>query len=986
MDKLRFIDINSSNVFDGSQPYVFWFDGGQSVNLQYVKQICFISKKQNVKASINSEDAPIFTLLDVTKINTNKSLANLDINTLRTQSLTSTGWDYEGEGYVHMIYINASSPDVGEFIGGFVIDGEQYSIGADFYMEDERLLDNLHNFGVEIPPYVQRAIYENNLHEPAIDNILMNRKWKELLLEYMNIIVNKGSYNSLVNSLKWFEWGDLLRLQEYWRYTNYDKEWLRAYDLMKITSEEIQHELKNYAKTTYIGLFAALDKLKRYDGEIEHEDHFNANEGTLENYSNPDMRSAFTNGSLNNETNPEYRILQIGGYDDTNRYNYISDENETYKEEGVKGAWFRRVKNPGVHIVDEANPKLEKVSFIWGFRDLALKMSLLGNYFSTYFMPIHLDLINASLENRVFTNTVKILSAADLHRCDLVDQTTGIWCNMEDDAVCYLRDVKTYTYPDTPFSKQYTGGNWDEYSEDRNITAVGVDLEAGKKADLKTYIANLYGGIGAIVPIEFRIDNVGNNRFVIKSILYDNDSTHVIENDNIYVPEDGKDIHISANILLKTEGPHQLRFEFITNSGEILIKTLRINVVDKSWQPMELYKVKRLDYNTLHETADSIYNIFTTNDFVYSQQDKSNKFNTGGTFELSKYSQFLPYTCNPLRNSFGVNHMIKINLDEVDTVLCNDRPTRVEGENDGLVQMLARNGYRYEIYNESETSPSTKYLLAINPTFHNRETRIDIYSGEVTIYGGGKITTSITQTIPNIININFEGVDVNDLDIMCTVKETGRRIYPNLQGSLLCTLDLTSSLNILKTKDISIHIDIVYKRDGYKYHIMNEDLYIQNIISEEELQINEFDIKTATRDKEEFVISEGRIFPLFHTLEKLEGNMEINDDELVAVVPNIPMTLKNKDITAAWTFINESTGKQIKFKPKHYEVSEETFEAISETLEDDLPVNQPIIYTIGDHTEKGTPLPRGYYSIKLEYSMGGEVINTTTLKHAFHKI
>ena len=164
-------------------------------------------------------------------------------------------------------------------------------------------------------------------------------------MEYMNIIVNKGSYNSLVNSLKWFEWGDLLRLQEYWRYTNYDKEWLRAYDLMKITSEEIQHELKNYVKTTYIGLFAALDKLKRYDGEIEHEDHFNANEGALENASNPDIRSAFTNGSLNNETNPEYRILQIGGYDDTNRYNYISDENETYEEEGVKGAWFHRVKN-----------------------------------------------------------------------------------------------------------------------------------------------------------------------------------------------------------------------------------------------------------------------------------------------------------------------------------------------------------------------------------------------------------------------------------------------------------------------------------------------------------------------------------------------------------------------------------------------------------------------------------------------------------------
>lgn len=978
MDKLRFIDINTSNVFDGSRPYVFWFDEGQSVNLQYVKQICFISKKQNVKVSIEKEDTSIFTLLDVSKINTNKINNDLDINSLRTETLISSGWNYNGEGYVHMIYINASSPDVGEFIGAMVIDDESYSIGADFYMEDERLLDNLQNFGVEIPSYVQRAIYENNIHEPAIDNILMNRKWKELLLEYMNIIANKGSYNSLINSLEWFEWGDLLRLQEYWRYTNYDKEWLKAFDLMKITSNEIQNELKNYVKTTYIGLFAALDKLKMYGGEVEYEDHFNANEGALEEGSD-DPNSAFTNGSLNNETNPEQRVLQIGGYEGTNRYNYISDENEE-SVEGETGAWFHRIRKPGVHIVDEPNPKLEKVSFMWGYRDLALKMALLGNYFSTYFMPIHLDLINASLENQVFTNTIKILGAVDLHRCDLVNQTTGVWCNVDDDAVYYLEDVKTYTYPNTPFSKQYEGGNWDMYGEDTNITAVGVDLEVGKEAELETYVANLYGGIGAIVPIEFHITNNDPNRFVIKTLLYDNDSTHIVENANIYVPEGGKDIIISANILLKTAGVHQLRFEFITNAGEILIKPLKIMVEDKSWQPLELYKIKRLEFDKLQtETVDTIYNIFTSNNFIYSMQDKTNRFNTSGTIELSKYSQFLPYSLNPLRNSFGVNHMIKINTDNVTEVLVNGAPTDMEA----LESLLTRYGYKCDTY-EDYTTPPSHYFLAVNPIFRNDETFIPIYDKTTHVNGCGDIRIAITQTTPNILNVTYTGAD--NIDFICKEVKTGRRIYMEDKGTGEGVIDLTTILNMLGTNDITIHMDAFYKESPYEFHIMDEDLFIQNIISGQELDTTKLNITALNRTDEQFIISEYRIFPMFHTLEKMEGKMDVCDNELVAVVPNIPMTLKNKDITVTWTFINETTGRQIQFKPIHYEVNTSTFDTISETLEEDLPVNQPIIYTIGDHVEKGTPLPRGYYSIKLDYSMGGEVINTTTLKHAFHKI
>lgn len=979
MATVKFIDINSSNVFDGSQPYVFWFDEGQSVNIQYIKQICFVSKKQNVKVSIPSEDLSVFTLVDVSKINVVKDTSALDLDTIRTDSLISTGWDYNGVGYVHMIYINASSVDAGEFIGTVVIDGEEFSIGADFYIEDQRLIDDLRNFGVEIPAYVERAIYESNVHEPAIDNILMNRKWKELLLEYVNIIANKGSYNSLINSLKWFEWGDLVRIQELWKYQNYDKELFRALDLMSVTSDDIQTELKNYVKSTYIGLYAALDKLVTEGDEIEYEDHFNANEAYLES-AETNINSAYTNLSLHNDTAPIHRVLQIGGYEGTNKYNYISDENE-YAGGDTNGAWFNRIRRPGVHIVDETNPKLEKVSYMWGFRDLALKMALLGKYFSVYFMPIHLDLINATLENKVYTNALKILHAGSIGRIDTIDQTTGVYCDVLNNTIIRLEDVHAYVYPDTPFSKQYDGGNWDEYMESDDITAMGVDLELGKTAEVKTYVANLFGGVGAVMPVNFTITNKDSNRNVTRTILYDNDTTP-IDNYNIYYPSDSGDIEISATILLKTAGVHKLRFAFFTNSGELLVKKLTVNVVDNSWQPFELYKIKRIDVATLMDTpSDEIYNIFSINNFVYSQQDKTNKYNTSDTFELSKYSQFLPYSLNPLRNSFGVNHVVKINTSEVDSVMVNGTERTV----DELSQMLTQRGYKTTTYDDCST-PAQTYLLAVNPVFLSTESTITYYNENVYINSTEETATiSITQTTMDELNFSVAGIDVDGIDVTCTVAEKNRTIPFDITDGT-GTINLRPTLNLYKTHDITLHFDVVYTVGSRVYHIMDTDLFIQNPTSNKVFNTETFDITANNNADEQYIISEYRIFPLFHTLEKLEGDMVVSDDELVVVSPNIPMTIKNEDITATWTFINESSGKTISFKPKHYEVDSTTFDTIEETVEADFPVNQPIIYTIGDHVEKGTPLPRGYYSIKIEYSLDGAVINTSTLTHAFHKI
>lgn len=59
---IHFIDIQTGNIFDGHQPYCFWFDDSQSVGLNYIKQICFVSDKSTIMVELNSD---VFKLLEL---------------------------------------------------------------------------------------------------------------------------------------------------------------------------------------------------------------------------------------------------------------------------------------------------------------------------------------------------------------------------------------------------------------------------------------------------------------------------------------------------------------------------------------------------------------------------------------------------------------------------------------------------------------------------------------------------------------------------------------------------------------------------------------------------------------------------------------------------------------------------------------------------------------------------------------------------------
>jgi hypothetical protein len=61
---IEFVNLEDGRIFNGDKPYVFWFENGQSVNLNYVLKICFISNYRLVNVHLESE---VFALLDLTQ-------------------------------------------------------------------------------------------------------------------------------------------------------------------------------------------------------------------------------------------------------------------------------------------------------------------------------------------------------------------------------------------------------------------------------------------------------------------------------------------------------------------------------------------------------------------------------------------------------------------------------------------------------------------------------------------------------------------------------------------------------------------------------------------------------------------------------------------------------------------------------------------------------------------------------------------------------
>nr|DAK69069.1 MAG TPA: hypothetical protein [Caudoviricetes sp.] len=140
----------------------------------------------------------------------------------------------------------------GEYICKVTIDSWEFKLGIEAVGENEIFKINLLNKGVEIPNGISRALYSTNIEQFNPDFAILNKKWKELLINYMDIMGGKGNSKQLIDALSWFGYGNKIELREVWKVNTLDGVKLFDREFTPIVDDEVVELIKNASKTTYL--------------------------------------------------------------------------------------------------------------------------------------------------------------------------------------------------------------------------------------------------------------------------------------------------------------------------------------------------------------------------------------------------------------------------------------------------------------------------------------------------------------------------------------------------------------------------------------------------------------------------------------------------------------------------------------------------------------------------------------------------------------
>lgn len=925
--ELSFIDIENGQLFDGKSPYVHWFDEGQSNNIIYVKKIMFLCDQSNVTVSI--ENNTIFTLVDIqallsTSETTINDFSYRDINSsgVKVTSLTSTGTAYNGK-FLHIVYVLAQSEDEGEFICDLLIGNEKTHIGADFYNENEILVSNLENFGIEIPQQIQKAIYESNIREEAMDNILMNRKWKELLLEYWNIVAKKGSYKSLVSSLGWFEYGGLVKIMEYWK-AHYNKDIYISNDIEKILNDRFRKQLSVLSKTTYIGLYFALEKV-----------------------------------SVDSETN------------------FVIYDDDTPVTSG---------------ILPENNPTLEKVSTLWNSIDLALKMSLLGSFYSAYFMPLHLDLIHSTIENIVFTNTIKIYNYGNIYINFYSDLANNFLSSVKDNSNYYISPIDVYVSPRTVLGfKDYivTHDEDNPTSESHNsakmvtkdkISMVGVDLEPNYEEfgdsdapwqDLILTGLNTISMFGALVPIDVKIiDNVDPSDWLKSAQIHwvrNGSSTFDYTDNGIYISptpvydEDnnvvGHKYEFDFHLAFENPGSYRIFITFESANSFVYSREFNINILDDIDCTIHMYKVNRIDmdkikdYQIKYTQSDGHYLLYVTDPANEGREFEINNFAASHLRESLPYSgrQYIIGSTENFSEAVGLNHVIQFC-----PYLCDSSAT--------LIGNSTVSASSATVSSLESAFPDYWWFSRVAPISISRNTPINDTDNRTGEYTVGTIITGIRKKY--------------------TVDKKYRKLFykeykKGLNESPTYTFEITQ-IGMRATLSVSRNSNVLYFSSQplkNQYSIIVDNVLFEATVypdwnwkEYENSDLSSNKIKLEGNFKR--IVDEDRFIPWFHTLEKVnEKNCEVKPSELFVAIPEFARTY-GEPTDMVWDFLNSSIPKHLTMiDGKYAKMPEEDSDVFFEMYKGSAPVDgaEPVISYF-----EPRKLEKGYYNIVLRYNYAGE--------------
>ena len=951
---LSFINLENGVTFDGNPPYEFWFDEGQSVNLIYAKRITFLSTEGSEQVTV--EAGTPFFLLDAQAI---KSIPQIhisdedyfDLESVGSNAVVSAGSQYStaGTSYsIHSLYICCRSEEAGQFKATFKIGDNEYIIGADFYNEDERLSGNLENLGIEIPETVQKAIYESNVHEEAADNILMNRKWKELLLEYWRIAACKGSYRSLISSLKWFEYGDLVKILEYWKRTDVGRPVLISNDIEQILSDLFREELSVLSKTTYIGLYLALEKPSKTERE-----------------------------------------------DDEHPF-YHSDSDWT--------------ASPPM-MLNENNPVLNSISSVWSAQDLMLKMTLVGNFFSTYFMPIHLDLIHSTVENIVFTNAMKVMAGGMQAREDWIHCGGTFRCtSFTDGADFYMQPVDAEVGPLTILglkdasynittekdSVGITNESDTEGAHENCPTVLGYNLYLGDTLgnqdgelapsvqpqeedmdirDLLFCATNRYKAYGA--PIRFDIEileNVPENDFIkAAQIHWRRNGTELFDyrDSGIFIEPSADDsgklsYSFSFNILLEHEGKYDLSIIFESSKGIWYSRKFSVNSLDSADNHISIYKITRGDIEKWKDSKllidNQLNNLFVKNSSGEEFESDVNEFMFSSVEEYPEmqYAQFIHASSLDFNKAVGMNHVLII-------------PVPVP--NDGSVT-LAYYGGTSSLTLSGSTSVGAletafpNYMWAIknsNIWMKNENTEEEYDSSYK-----GEISGQETKVIIGIRKYFTAAEDARVLaDKDYRFNDNIYNVKITQSGSLGLKVHVkckTGPGETIRYAPVAkqVEVDILGKHTALVDVLPDSSSKPSNHGS----NLGTNDYRIAVKGYSSRIVDEDRFVPLFHKLTPITSeNWDLGPGESCLAVPHFPRTQQDKADELTLYFTHCGTASYTDTKPGITNIDDTDGNPTKVGVRLKSFTN-PAQTIVAEYRRR--PLKRGYYDVAARYKYNGK--------------
>ena len=628
---IQFFDINTGTIYNGDYPYIHWAEPF-SVGVIRYKELFFLSDKPTVKVSIPMSEDWNFALysdspIPITHIEYDNDGEEItiqedpnidydgntfmDIRAHAAGSIVLTGHPLKDK-YAYQLIIMCRSDVEGEFIEDFTIDSQPYKVGAEFWGENESLRINLANQGTELPELIGKAIYGTDLYEDNPDWVLLNRKFRELLIQHMDVIDNKGSYKSLLNALKWFEYQDLVELREVWRFRTPDGVKYYDHPLDSFITDEVKARMFNSSKTTYF----ALRQLKRtvIDGK-----------GTLQN------------------------LIK-------------------YEHDPLEG-------------------ELKILTCKWAEEEMRMKMVLLGNFFETYFMPIHADLIRSVIED-IHATVIKIQTGTleDVHEeCyteanDFDFDWSGDTPDNPDDPdnnSFYLKEIHAYAGTS---NEKYTFENATEIESNKVyeidfVPIIGCtpfnpdgynskDVDDSGNAQLFDLMrGQLYNGIGAIVTGHFKFgefvkdengENVWNGDNIVSGECESNQWGNFVKTTFV---ADGSKSEFDINFLFPAPGDFKFIFRFVGQSGKVYSKIADITITDNLVADLEFYALVastdrgNLTANPFESEPEAQYMFSRTKERNYILENSVYNLNDGTAIpatnlildnDWGQYSQIIP--------------------------------------------------------------------------------------------------------------------------------------------------------------------------------------------------------------------------------------------------------------------------------------------------------------------------------------------------------